>query len=65
MKHRILSILAALVIVFVFLIVLDPGFREKVKVILAHLSDWFGIDWGPIKRWRSAELIHHLARLLI
>jgi hypothetical protein len=63
MKHRIVSILAALAILFVFLMLLDPGFREKAKVILSHLSNWLGVDWGPIKRWREAESIHYLARL--
>ena len=65
MKHKIVSILAALAIVFVLLMVLDPGFREKAKVILSHLSDWLGIDWGPIKRWRDAGSIQYFTRLLI
>ena len=48
----------ALVIFLVLLILIDPGFREKVRVIVAHVNSWLGIDWGSLKKWRSAELSH-------
>lgn len=64
MKKKIVPILLVLVLLFVMLMVVDSGFREKVGVIIGHVSSWLGIDWGPIRRWRSAELLHHLSSLL-
>ena len=55
MKKKIVPILIALVVLFVMVIVVDSGFREKVRAI---------IDWGPIRRWKSAELLYHLSSLL-
>jgi hypothetical protein len=55
MRKKIVSMALALVILFVLLILLDPGFREKVKVIVAQVNGWLGIDWGSIEKWRSAE----------
>ncbi len=64
MKKKIVPILLVLVLLFVMLMVVDSGFREKVRVIIGHVSSWLDIDWGPITRWRSAELLHHLSSLL-
>ena len=63
MKNRIIPILLGLVILFVLLMVADPGFQEKVKALVGYLSNWLGIDWGPIRKWRSAEILYHLLRL--
>lgn len=64
MKKKIVPIFLVLVLLFVMVMVVDSGFREKVGVIIGHVSSWLGIDWGPIRRWRSAELLHHLSSLL-
>ena len=64
MKRKIVPIFIILVFFFVMLIVVDSGFREKVGVIIGHISSWLGIDWGPLKRWRSAELLYHLSGVL-
>ena len=64
MKKKIVPILIALVVLFVMVIVVDSGFREKVRAIIVHISSWLGIDWGPIRRWKSAELLYHLSSLL-
>ena len=57
MKKKIIPILLALVILFVLLTVINPGFREKIHVVIGYLSNWLGIDWGPIRGWRSAKLL--------
>jgi hypothetical protein len=64
MKKKIVPILLVLVLLFVMLMVADSGFREKLRVIIGQVSSWLGIDWGPIKRWRSAELLYLLSSLL-
>jgi hypothetical protein len=64
MKKKIIPIFLVIVLLFVMLMVVDSGFREKLRVILGQVSSWLGIDWGPIRRWRSAELLHHLSSLL-
>ena len=64
MKKRIVPILLVLVLLFVMLMVVDSGYREKVRIIIGHISSWLGIDWGPIRRWRSAELLYLLSSLL-
>ena len=64
MKKKIVPILLVLVLLFVMLMVVDSGFREKIGVIIGHISSWLGIDWGPIRRWRSAELLYQLSSLL-
>ena len=58
MQKNIAPILVVLVILFVVLVAVDPELREKIKAIIAHLSSWLGIDWGPIKRWRTAERLY-------
>ena len=63
MKNRITLILLGLVILVVLLMVADPGFQEKVKALIGHLGSWLGIDWGPIRKWRSAAIFYHLLRL--
>jgi hypothetical protein len=57
MKKKIIPILLALVILFVLLTLMYPGFRAKVNVLIGYISNWLGIDWGPITGWRSAELL--------
>ena len=57
MKKKIIPILLALVILFVLLMVTNPGFREKINVVIGYISNWLGIDWGSIRGWRSAELL--------
>ena len=57
MKKKIIPILLALVILFVLLTVINPGFREKIYVVIDYLSKWLGIDWGAIRGWRSAKLL--------
>jgi hypothetical protein len=64
MKKKIVPIFLVLVLLFVMLMVVDSGFREKLRVVIGQVSSWLGIDWGPIRRWRSAELLHHLSNLL-
>ena len=64
MKRKIVPIFIVLVFLFVMSMVVDSGFREKVGVIIGHISSWLGVDWGPLKRWRSAELLYHLSSLL-
>jgi 5-deoxy-D-glucuronate isomerase len=64
MKKKIVPILLVLVVLFVLLMVVDSGFREKVGAIVGYVSGWLGVDWGPIRRWRSAELLYHLSSLL-
>jgi hypothetical protein len=64
MRKKIVPIVLALVIVFVLLIVVDQGLREKARVIVEYISSWLGIDWGPTKSWRSAEWLYHLSSLL-
>jgi hypothetical protein len=64
MKKKIVPILLVLVFLFVLLMVADSGFREKIGDIIGHVSSWLGVDWGPIRRWRSAELLYHLSLLL-
>jgi hypothetical protein len=64
MKKKIVPIFLVLVLLFVMVMVVDSGFREKLRVIIGQVSSWLGIDWGPIRRWRSAELLHHLSSLL-
>jgi hypothetical protein len=64
MKKKIVPILLVLVILFVMFMVVDAGFREKVGNIIGHVSGWLGIDWGPLRRWRSAELLYHLPIML-
>ena len=64
MKKRIVPILLVLVLLFVMLMVVDPGYREKLRVIIGHISSWLGIGWGPIRRWGSAELLYLLSSLL-
>ena len=64
MKKKIVPILLVLVLLFVMLMVVDSEFREKVRVIIGNVSSWLGIDWGPIRRWRSAELLYRLSSLL-
>ena len=56
MKKKIVPLLLALVILFVLLTVLNPGFREKIHVVIDYISNWLGIDWGSIRGWRSAQL---------
>ncbi len=63
MKNRITLILLGSVILFVLMMVSDPGFQEKVKALIGHLGGWLGIDWEPIRRWRSAEILYQLLRL--
>jgi hypothetical protein len=63
MKKKIVPILLVLVFLFVILMVADSGFREKVGDIVGYVSSWLGVDWGPIKRWRTAELLYHLSIL--
>jgi hypothetical protein len=58
MRKKITPILVVLVILFVVLVAVDPELREKVKAIIAHLSGWLGIDWGTIKRWRTAGSLY-------
>ena len=58
MRKKILPMALALVIFLVLLILIDPGFREKVRVLVGYLNSWLGIDWGSLKKWRSAELSH-------
>jgi hypothetical protein len=57
MKKKIVPILLALVILFVLLTLINPGFREKINAVIGYVSSWLGIDWGPIRGWRSAELL--------
>ncbi len=64
MKKKIVPILLVLVVLFVMLMVVDSEFREKLRVIIGQVSSWLGIDWGPIRRWMSAELLYHLSGLL-
>ena len=64
MKRKIVPIFIVLVFLFVMSMVVDSGLREKVGVIIGHISSWLGVDWGPLKRWRSAELLYHLSSLL-
>ena len=64
MKKKIVPIFLVLVLLFVMVMVVDSEFREKLRVIIGQVSSWLGIDWGPIRRWRSAELLHHLSSLL-
>jgi hypothetical protein len=64
MQKKIAPILVVLVILFVLLVAVDPELREKVKAIIAHLNSWLGIDWGPMKRWRTAERLYSNLSLL-
>jgi hypothetical protein len=64
MKKKIVPVLLVLVFLFVMLMVADSGFREKIGAIISHVSSWLGVDWGPIRRWRTAELLYHLSILL-
>ena len=64
MKKKIVPIFLVLVLLFVMVMVVDSEFREKLRVIIGQVSSWLGIYWGPIRRWRSAELLHHLSSLL-
>ena len=57
MKKKIVPILLAFVILFVLLTVINPGFREKIHVVIGYISNWLGIDWGSIRGWQSAELL--------
>jgi hypothetical protein len=57
MKKKIIPILLALVILFVLLALMNPGFREKINVVIGYISNWLGIDWRSITGWRSAELL--------
>ena len=57
MKKKIVPILLALVILFVLFILIDPGFRQKVSVIVDYISSWLGIDWSNVSGWRSAKLL--------
>ena len=57
MKKKIIPILLALVILFVLLMVINPGFQEKIYGLIDYLSKWLGIDWGAIRGWRSAKLL--------
>jgi hypothetical protein len=41
----------------VLLTLINPGFREKIHVLIDYISGWLGIDWGSIRGWRSAELL--------
>jgi predicted PurR-regulated permease PerM len=56
MKKKIVPLLLALVILFVLLAVLNPEFREKIRVVIDYISNWLGIEWGSIRGWRSAQL---------
>jgi hypothetical protein len=64
MKKKIVPILLVLVFLFVLLMVVNSGFRERIGDIISHVSSWLGVDWGPIRKWRSAELLYHLSLLL-
>jgi len=64
MKKKIVPILLVLVLLLVILMVVDLGFQEKVGVIIGHVSSWLGIDWGPTRRWKSADLLYRLSSLL-
>ena len=56
MKKKIVPLLLVLVILFVLLTLLNPGFREKIHVVIDYISNWLGIEWGSIRKWRSAQL---------
>ena len=56
MKKKIVPLLLVLVILFVLLAILNPGFREKMHVVIDYISNWLGIEWGSIRKWRSAQL---------
>ena len=64
MKKKIVPVLIVLMFLFVMLMVVNSGFREKIVEIISHVSSWLGVDWGPIRRWRTAELLYHLSILL-
>jgi len=57
MKKKIIPILLAILILFVLLTLINPGLREKINMVMGYVSSWLGIDWGPIRGWRSAELM--------
>jgi len=57
MKKKIVPIFLALLILLVLLTVINPGFREKIQVVIGYINDWLGLDWGPIRGWRSAKLL--------
>ena len=64
MKKKTVPVLLVLVFLFVMLMVADSGFREKIGEIISHVSSWLGVDWGHIRRWRTAELLYHLSIFL-
>jgi hypothetical protein len=54
MKKKIIPILLTMLILFVSLVLINPGFRAKIYVVIDYLSNWLGIDWQSIRGWRSA-----------
>ena len=54
MRKKIVPIVLAIVILLVLLAVINPGFREKIQVVIAYIGNWLGIDWGSIRGLRSA-----------